>query len=45
MTDDAFQSYLAENPRMLGMLFMAICLLSQAGSAAAGVGTVAVYGP
>ncbi|WP_435154429.1 DUF7503 family protein [Haladaptatus sp. DFWS20] len=45
MTDHAFQSYLTENPQTIGMLFMAVCLLSQAGSAAAGVGTVAVYGP
>ncbi|SIR18422.1 hypothetical protein SAMN05421858_1730 [Haladaptatus litoreus] len=45
MTDQTFKSYLSENPRMIGVLFMAACLLSQAGTAAAGVGTLAVYGP
>ncbi|WP_227354089.1 DUF7503 family protein [Haladaptatus salinisoli] len=45
MTDDTFQSYLAENPRMIGVLFVTMLLLSQAGTAAAGVGTIAVYGP
>jgi hypothetical protein len=45
MSDATLQSYLAENPRMLGVLFTALLTLSQAGNAAAGVGTLAVYGP
>ncbi|WP_438267486.1 DUF7503 family protein [Haladaptatus halobius] len=43
MMKNSFQSYLVENRRMIGVLFMATMLLSQAGSAALGV--LAVYGP
>ncbi len=43
MTDDIFRTHLTN--RMLGVLFVLTCLLSQAGTASAGVGTVAVYGP
>lgn len=45
MSDATFQTYLAENPRMIGVLFAMLLALSQAGNAAAGVGTLAVYGP
>lgn len=36
MSDNGLRSYLAENPRMMGVLFTLVLLLSQAGNAAAG---------
>lgn len=36
MTADSFKAYLEENPRMMGVLFMMVLLLGQAGNAAAG---------
>ncbi|MFC7045417.1 hypothetical protein ACFQH6_08370 [Halobacteriaceae archaeon GCM10025711] len=33
MTDTDLREYLAENPRMIGVLFMLTLLLSQAGNA------------
>ena len=41
MSADSFKAYLEENPRMMGVLFMMVLLLSQAGNAAAGM--CAVY--
>lgn len=38
MSETDMKSYLAENPRMIGVLFTLFVLLSQAGSAAAGMG-------
>jgi hypothetical protein len=38
MSDSTMRSYLAENPRMIGVLFTLMLLLSQAGSAAAAGG-------
>ena len=39
MSDDtAFRNYLAAHPKMTGVLFTILLLLSQAGSAAAGHG-------
>lgn len=40
MSQTDLTTYLAENPRMLGVLFTMMLLLSQAGSAAAGVSTL-----
>ena len=37
MSADSIKSYLGENPRMMGVLFMMVLLLSQAGNAAAGM--------
>jgi hypothetical protein len=37
MSVDNIKAYLEENPRMMGVLFMMMLLLSQAGSAAAGM--------
>lgn len=36
---DTMQDYLAENPRMIGVLFTLFVLLSQAGTVAAGSST------
>lgn len=36
-TESTISSYLAEHPRMIGVLFMLVLLLTQAGAAAAGV--------
>ncbi|WP_363465904.1 DUF7503 family protein [Halogeometricum borinquense] len=41
---NAVVQYLAEHPRMMGVLFTMLLLLSQAGSVAAGNNT-AIYGP
>ena len=41
---NAFAQYLADHPRMMGVLFTALLLLSQAGSVAAG-NNVAINGP
>lgn len=41
MSSDSINTYLEENPRMMGVLFMMVLLLSQAGNAAAGM--VATY--
>jgi hypothetical protein len=38
MSDSTLKTYLAENPRMTGVLFTIMLLLSQAGGAAAAVG-------
>jgi hypothetical protein len=35
MSDDTTKTYLAENPRMIGVLFTVFLLLSQVGSVAA----------
>lgn len=35
MPADSFKAYLEENPRMMGVLFMMMLLLSQAGNATA----------
>lgn len=37
MESDSIKSYLEANPRMMGVLFMMVLLLSQAGNAAAGI--------
>jgi hypothetical protein len=39
MSDDTFATYVAEHPKMAGVLFTALLLLSQAGTAMAGHGT------
>ena len=39
MSDDSLTSYVAEHPKMAGVLFTTLLLLSQAGSAMAGHGT------
>lgn len=44
MSDRSMQKYLANHPRMIGVLFSMVLLLSQAGSAVAG-GTSATAGP
>ncbi len=44
MGENDLRSYLAENPRMIGVLFTIMLVLSQAGSAA-GVLAVGSYGP
>ncbi|SFR43420.1 DUF7503 family protein [Halogeometricum limi] len=41
---NAVAQYLADHPRMMGVLFTALLLLSQAGSVAAGNNT-GIYGP
>ncbi|MFC6835805.1 DUF7503 family protein [Halomarina ordinaria] len=38
MSDNAIAAYLAEHPKMTGVLFSALLLLSQAGSALAAKG-------
>ena len=38
MSESTMKAYLAENPRMLGVLFTVMLLLSQAGTAAAAGG-------
>lgn len=46
MTHDSLQRYLAQHPRMIGVLAAALLLLAQAGSAfAGGCAAVAVHGP
>lgn len=40
MSDDSIKAYLANHPRMTGVLFTLLLLLTQAGNAAAGWGTV-----
>ncbi|SDM77508.1 hypothetical protein SAMN04487949_2561 [Halogranum gelatinilyticum] len=37
MSDDTLTTYLAENPRMIGVLFTMMLLLTQAGNASAGI--------
>ena len=44
MSNDNIRTYLAENPRMIGVLFTLTVLLSQSGNAAASGGT-AIAGP
>lgn len=44
MSDNSIAAYLAENPRMMGVLFTLFVLLSQAGNAAA-ANMVTVRGP
>ena len=44
MSDSKLSSYLKDHPRMIGALFMMLLLLTQAGNAAAGMGTT-VAGP
>lgn len=38
MSDTKLAAYLKENPRLMGVLFTTVLLLSQAGTAAAGAG-------
>lgn len=40
---DSMEDYLAQNPRMIGVLFTLFVLLSQAGTVAAG--TASQFGP
>ena len=41
MSDTTFGTYIESNPKMIGVLFTMLLLLSQAGAvAAAGVGTI-----
>jgi hypothetical protein len=40
MSDSKASTYLAEHPKMAGVLFTMLLLLSQAGSAAASAGTI-----
>ncbi|SFG09224.1 hypothetical protein SAMN04488063_1397 [Halopelagius inordinatus] len=42
--NNAVAQYLSEHPRMMGVLFSALVLLSQAGAVAAGNHT-GIYGP
>jgi hypothetical protein len=44
MADSKVASYLAEHPKMIGVLATALLLLSQAGAAAAGAGNT-ISGP
>ena len=44
MADTDLSSYLAQNPRMMGVLFTMLLLISQAGSAAGAVAR-SCYGP
>jgi len=44
MADQSPAEYLKNHPRMIGALFTALLLLSQAGNAAAGAG-VSITGP
>ena len=44
MADNDIAAYLAEHPRMIGVLFTMVLLLSQAGGAA-GAAAVACSGP
>lgn len=39
MSNDSIKAYLADHPRMTGVLFTTLLLLSQAGNAAAGWAT------
>lgn len=41
MSDNTVAAYLAEHPKMTGVLFTAMLLLSQAGSVAAGGSSIA----
>ena len=45
MTDDNVLTNLATDPRVIGILSATLLLLAHVGSVAAGVGTLAVYGP
>ena len=38
MTDDTLAAFVAEHPKMAGVLFTTMLLLSQAGTALAGIG-------
>ena len=40
MSDDTIKTYLAENPRMIGVLFTVLLLLSQVGNVAANNGGI-----
>lgn len=42
MADNDIASYLAEHPRMIGVLFTMMLLLTQAGNAAAGGGSTLI---
>ncbi|WP_274380995.1 DUF7503 family protein [Halorussus salinus] len=44
MSESDLTTYLAENPRKMGVLFTMLLLLTQAGNASAGM-AVACYGP
>jgi hypothetical protein len=44
MAESTVTDYLAENPRMMGVLFTMMLLLSQAGNAAGALAT-STYGP
>ena len=45
MSDNKLGTYLEENPRMIGVLFTMVLLLTQAGNAAAGASCSVVRGP
>lgn len=45
MTDNTLRTSLESHPRIVGVLFTVLVLLAQAGTAAAGVGAVAIHGP
>jgi hypothetical protein len=47
MSDDTTQmrNFLAQHPKMTGVLFTILLLLTQAGSAMAGNGTIGTCGP
>lgn len=45
MTESRVSSYLTDNPRMIGVLFTALALLSQAGSVAAQGNCLTIMGP
>lgn len=40
-SDSTTKSFLAEHPRMIGVLFMLVLVLTQAGNAAAGSSSIA----
>lgn len=40
MSDDTMKAYLAENPRMIGVLFTLFVLLTQVGNVAASNGAI-----
>jgi len=43
MSDSTMAAYLKENPRLMGVLFTLLLLLSQAGTVAAGGGGASIF--
>ena len=43
MSDSTMATYLKENPRLMGVLFTLLLLLSQAGTVAAGGGGASIF--